>query len=89
MIPRLNKVDLMLRKDVVGDINAGKFHIYAVDSIDEGIEILTGRKAGKRRKNGRFERGSLHDLVDERLRQFHEQLRDAEGPPEERETHDR
>ena len=84
MIPTLNKTDLMLRRDVVRDVEAGKFHIWAVRTVDEGIELLTGMKSGKRRSDGKFEEGTLHDLVDRRLRQFHSQLRDSEEPPEEK-----
>ena len=80
MIPALNKVDVMLRQDVVADIKAGKFHIYTVRTIDEGIGILAGMKAGKRRKNGMFVKDSLHDLVDQRLRKFHIQLKESEEP---------
>lgn len=78
MIPSLNKTDLMLRRDVVEDIKAGKFHIYAVDTIDQGIEVLMDVKPGRRKKDGKFEKDSLHALVDQRLRQFHEQLKEAE-----------
>jgi len=78
MMPALNKVDVMLRKDVVADIRAGKFHVYAVRTVDEGIGILADMKAGKRRKNGMFEKDSLHDLVDQRLRKFHNQLNESE-----------
>jgi lon-related putative ATP-dependent protease len=84
MIPALNKVDVMLRNDVAAEVAAGKFNIYAVRTIDEGIEILTGMKAGKRRKNGRFEKGSVHNLVDRRLRRFHEQLTETEEAPDDK-----
>jgi ATP-dependent Lon protease len=85
MIPARNKVDVMLREDVAADIEAGRFHVYAINTIDEGIEILTGRKAGKRRKSGKFDKDSIHDLVDQRLRKFHEQLQAAEDTSEEKE----
>jgi predicted ATP-dependent protease len=78
MIPSLNKVDVMLREDVVADIKEGKFHIYVVRSIDEGIEILTGKRAGTRRKDGKFSKDSIHNLVDRRLRKFHDQLKESE-----------
>ena len=84
MIPALNKVDVMLRNDVAADIEAGKFHIYAVNLIDEGIELLTGKKAGKRRKGGGFEKDSIHQIVDQRLRKFHEQIKEAEDPLEDK-----
>jgi ATP-dependent Lon protease len=78
MIPARNRVDVMLREDVVADVLAGRFHIYAVNTIDEGLAILTGARAGKRRKNGTFEIGSIHDLADRRLRKFHSQLKESE-----------
>jgi len=78
MIPALNKGDLMLRRDLVAAVKAGRFHIYAVRTVDEGIEVLTGRPAGRRSRSGRFTRDSVHDLVDQRLRKFHEQLRRSE-----------
>ena len=67
LIPRLNINDLMLRKDVVEAVKKGKFHIYSVRTIDEGIEILTGVEAGKRRKNKTFREGTVNDLVNRQL----------------------
>jgi ATP-dependent Lon protease len=84
MIPARNKVDVMLREDVVADIEKNRFHVYAINTIDEGIEILTGIKAGKRRKDWHYDKGSVHNLVDQRLRKFHEQLKAAEEPPEDK-----
>jgi len=78
MIPGRNKVDVMLPKNVVEDVEKGHFHIYTINTIDEGIEILTGMKAGKRRKDGMFTKDSVHDKVDRRLRKFHEQLSDSD-----------
>ena len=48
----------------------GKFHIYAVKTIDEGIEILTGVPAGKKDKNGKFPLGTINYLAQEKLRKF-------------------
>ena len=78
MIPALNVEDLMLREDVAQAVAKGRFHIYAVSTLDEGIEILTGMRAGRWRMKGGFEPGTVHYLVDEALRHFHDQLRDAE-----------
>ena len=78
MIPSLNVPDLMLRGDVVDAVAKGTFHIYAVGSIDEGIEVLTGKPAGKWIPHKGFEAGSMHFLVDQGLRHFHDRLRDAE-----------
>jgi predicted ATP-dependent protease len=62
--------DLMLRHDVVEAVTKKLFHVYAVRTIDEGIEILSGKPAGKRLANGRFQRGTIHGLVDVRLREL-------------------
>ncbi|MCH7549997.1 MAG: Lon protease family protein, partial [Candidatus Krumholzibacteriota bacterium] len=82
MIPALNKRDLMLRAEVVEAVRKGKFHIYAIDTIDNGIEILTGLKAGRRLKNGGYTKGSMHDLVDASLHRFHKSLRHSENGAE-------
>lgn len=87
MIPALNKKDLMLRADVVEAVRKRKFHIHAIRTIDEGIEVLTGRKAGRRLVSGRFPRNTIHSLVDEKLRRFHDMLRDAEDGLNEESRH--
>jgi ATP-dependent Lon protease len=69
MIPKQNVKDLMLRHDVVDAVRAGTFHIYAVGTIADGIEILTGRRAGTRTRSG-FTPRSVFALADERLRHF-------------------
>jgi ATP-dependent Lon protease len=78
MIPALNTHELMLRRDVVDAVKKGKFHVYAIRSVDEGLELLTGRRAGRWIPRKGFERNSMHDLVDRGLRHFHDRLRDAE-----------
>ncbi len=70
IMPHQNVKNLMLSNDVIEAVKAGMFHIYAVSHIDEGIEILTGKKAGIRQKNGAFPRGTIHYLVDERLKEL-------------------
>ena len=54
MIPESNVQNLMLKEEVVEAVKAGKFHIYSAKTIDEGIEILTGIKAGEKREDGTF-----------------------------------
>ncbi len=73
MIPNQNRKDLMLRPEVVQAVRRGKFHIYAVQRIDEGIELLTGKKAGKRMKNGSFEKDSIHYFVERTLAEYSKQ----------------
>ncbi len=67
IMPHQNVRNLMLRKDVVKAVEDGRFHIYPIKTIDEGIQVLTGVKAGRRRKDGTFEEGTVHDLVDQEL----------------------
>jgi lon-related putative ATP-dependent protease len=77
IIPRQNIKDLMLRKDVVEAVREGKFHIYAISTVEDGIEILTGVKAGKRIKTDRFEPGSIFDKVDKKLAQYAKSIKSA------------
>jgi lon-related putative ATP-dependent protease len=70
LIPRRNVQDLMLRRDVVKAVAEGKFHVYPVAAIDEGIEILTGIEAGAAREDGTFEEGTVNALVDAELRRL-------------------
>jgi len=70
MIPKSNVQDLMLKEEVVKAVSEGRFHIYPVSNIDEGIEILTGVKGGERRKDGSFEPNTVNYKVDQRLREM-------------------
>lgn len=79
LIPRRNAADLMLKQEVVDAVKKGRFHVYAIDTVDEGIQILTGRKAGRRRRRG-FERGTINDLVMRRLLDYAEKMK---GPGQE------
>jgi lon-related putative ATP-dependent protease len=76
IIPTSNVQHLMLRSDVVDAVDNGDFHIWAVSHVDEGIEILTGLPAGERKDDGGFVQGSINDLVDDRLEQLGQRLRD-------------
>ncbi|MBL8905917.1 MAG: AAA family ATPase [Rhizobiales bacterium] len=67
IIPASNVKHLMLRPDIVAAAEAGLFHVYAIDHVDQGIELLTGRKAGMRGADGHFEAGTINALVEERL----------------------
>jgi len=76
LIPASNVRNLMLKEEVVEAIKAGSFHIYPVSAIDEGIEVLTGLKAGQFREDGSFEPDSINDKVRKRLTILAERLRD-------------
>ncbi len=81
VLPIENVPDLMLRPDVAEAVRAGKFHLYPVASVDEGIEILTGIKAGEALPDGGFEPGTVHGRVDRRLRELAEGLKEYETRP--------
>lgn len=76
LIPASNAKNLMLKEAVVEAISTGKFHIYPVSNVDEGIETLAGQKAGRRHKDGRFEANSINDRAQRRLVALAERLRD-------------
>jgi len=67
IIPQSNVRNLMLKDEVVNAVRDGQFHIWSVRTVDEGIEILTGTRAGKRTKGGAFQKDSIHDLVDRKI----------------------
>ncbi len=76
IIPDSNVQNLMLKEEVVEAVRSGKFHIYPVKTIDQGIEVLTGVKAGDKGPDGTFEEGTVNDKVDKRLRAMAEELRE-------------
>jgi predicted ATP-dependent protease len=67
IIPYQNAHHLMLRSDVVEAVAAGRFHVWAVHTIDEGIELLTGVAAGTRGPDGQYPPDSIHGRVEARL----------------------
>ena len=70
LIPRANVQHLMLRRDVLDACADGKFAIYPLTSIDEGIALLTGLAAGERASDGAYPMGSVNRLIEDRLRSF-------------------
>ncbi|MGI6576157.1 MAG: Lon protease family protein [bacterium] len=75
IIPRQNIKNLMLKDEVVEAVTKGIFHIYAIDHISEGIEILTDLPAGDKDENESFATGTVNDLVNRRLTAFAQQIR--------------
>lgn len=80
IIPHQNIQNLMLRDEMIGAVREGKFHIYPVKTIDDGIEILTGVKAGEQKEDGTFEKDTVNDLVDEELKRLAESWKTFAGP---------
>ena len=83
MIPQLNVPDLVLRKDVVRAVAEGRFHIWPVRTVDEGIALLTGVPAGEMDDKGGYPEGTVNFLVDRKLRSLAEGIRAfaEEGKP--------
>jgi ATP-dependent Lon protease len=80
MIPQANVRNLMLRADVVEAVRAGRFRIYSVRTIDEGIEVLTGIAGGARGSDGTYPAGSVNDRVQKKLQLFTEQQKKFAAP---------
>jgi len=77
VIPEANIKDLMLKKEVIEAVEKGRFQVYAITEIEEGLEILTGKKAGRRKKDGSYPQNSLNARIETRLRQMNAVLREA------------
>jgi predicted ATP-dependent protease len=76
VIPRSNVENLMLKEEVVEAIKEGQFHIYPVGTTEEGIEVLTGVRAGEKRPDGTYEEGTINFLVQKRLSEMAEQMKE-------------
>jgi len=70
MIPQANVKNLMLDADVVKAVKSGKFHIYAVESIDEGMTLLSGLEMGERDEKGKYPEGTVNHRVADKLTRF-------------------
>jgi len=82
LIPKANAGDLMLRDDVVEECGRGGFHVYAVDTVQEALEVLTGRPAGYRSPGGQYPEGSLLRIAVDRARDFWLRASRGEGMQE-------
>ena len=74
MIPHQNVKNLNLNDEVIKAVKDGEFHIYAIKTIDDGIELLTGVPAGKKNKNGEYTVGTVNYLVNEKLKKYSENV---------------
>ena len=79
LIPRVNLPHLALRPDVVQACADGRFHVYAIDNVSQGIEVLCGMPAGERDSSGRFPAASIFGRVERRIIEIAERLRHAES----------
>jgi ATP-dependent Lon protease len=78
MMPESNVEDLMLREDVLEAVATGKFHVWPVAKVEQGIELLTGMAAGKKNGEGKFEPGTVLALIDDRLHAMAKTLKEFE-----------
>jgi lon-related putative ATP-dependent protease len=85
LIPASNVKHLMLRQDVRDAVVAGKFHIYPVRTVDEGIEILTGTPAGESDSEGNYPEGTVNHMVNHRLQQMTEKRLELQAREEAKE----
>jgi predicted ATP-dependent protease len=76
MVPESNVQNLMLKEEIVDAVKAGKFRIYSVKTITEGIEVLTGIKAGAKKQDGAYEENTVNYWVDKRLKEMAERLKE-------------
>jgi len=85
IIPAQNVRHLMLRTEVVDAVRGNKFHIYAINAIDEGIAILTGREAGEPDEEGNYPEGTVYHAVVRRLEEMAKKPKDKAEDKEEEE----
>ena len=81
VIPSRNVRHLMLKSEVVDAVREGKFSIYPIEHVDDGLEILIGMEAGERDSNGNFPEGTLNSLVEKRLLGLAKTLKEFGRPP--------
>jgi len=75
IIPHQNVKNLMLKKEVVQAVKDKNFHIYPIETVDQAVELLTGKEAGRRGSTGKFKTGTVNYLVDKKLKDFAEEYR--------------
>ncbi len=79
LIPKVNERHLMLKEEVLEAVRAGQFHVWSVETVAQGIEILTGSAAGERNKSGRFPKGTLFYQVELALKRMHDLMHEDEA----------
>jgi predicted ATP-dependent protease len=80
IIPKRNVKNLMLKKEVIDAVKEGKFAIYPIEYVDEGLEILTGMEVGLRDSSGNFPEGTLNYMVEKRLSELARGLKEFGKP---------
>ncbi|RJQ44892.1 MAG: ATP-binding protein [Nitrospiraceae bacterium] len=86
IIPKRNLIHLMLKKEVTDAVQNGKFNIYSIDNVEDGIEVLTGIQPGELQPDGTYPEGTLNYLVDKRLRKFTDVLKGEKAEEKKKEN---
>ena len=76
IIPESNVMNLMLKDEIIDSVKQKQFHVFTVNNIDEGIEILTGIQVGKINDDGTFEKDSINYRADQKIKMFSEKFRE-------------
>lgn len=79
VLPASNVKNLMLRDEIVEAVEAGKFHLWAIKTVDEGLEIFTGMEAGERGEDGTYPEGSFNRAVVDKLEAFEEAVKEKKN----------
>ncbi|MBI5640256.1 MAG: AAA family ATPase [Nitrospirae bacterium] len=85
IIPRKNVHNLMLKKEVVDAVKEGKFSIYPIERVEEGLELLTGMPAGMEKEDGTYPEGTINFLVRKRLDEYAEAVKDKKDDKKDKE----
>lgn len=89
IIPRNNTKNLCLWDEVLDAVSSCKFHIYAVETINEGISLLTGKEAGERQTDGKYPDGTANRAVGDRLRELAEKVKNYDQESRESQQDDK
>lgn len=89
IIPDQNRKNLVLKHEVVEEVKKGRFHIYTIKTVDEGLALLSGIEAGEKLSNGSYKEGTFNDLVLKKLVAFNESLKKESGSQNESEKGNR
>ncbi len=89
IMPARNVKNLMLKKDVVEAVKDGKFFIYPIQRVDEGLEIITGMQAGELREDGTYPEGTINYLVVKRLTEISEAVKEKKEEEKEEKQKDK
>ena len=77
LMPKDNLKNLVLKDEAIEAVRDGRFHVYGVSTVDEGIEVLTGVPAGELREDGTYPTGTVHERVERRLAEMAKKAKES------------